>query len=344
MSGVIGRRLAGAATAVAVIAAASCGSSKSSSSTTTSATTAAGATATTAGNGGKAKKIGVFDFSPDSAAAHAAYASTVAAFKNAGWEVVTNSADGDVSKANTAMQQFASQGVDAIVEEVFPFDSLGAGMADAKSKNIPVFSLGGGLGEGIVANLDAVVAGPSAEALLKDIGTQKANVLDMTYSPGKPCRDRSSYLKDQLAKLAGVTLTQKEITVPNSLLSGQDATTAFLQANPAGKNPVFITTCLSDGALGAVAATKLANRSGDVKIYTSDTSQTVFQAVKNGDIVSMLWQDMPNAGQQMTALLQEYFDTGKVAQPNVLLGTLGIRKDNAAGFLTAHPKDHIIKG
>jgi ribose transport system substrate-binding protein len=327
---------------------AGCGSSKSSSSASSASTSAPASTssgsAAGGGGGSGAKTVGIVDFSADSLAAHAAYQSTVDAMKALGWKVLTGEAGGSPDAANTAMQQFASEHVDAIIPVVFPSSALSAGMAAAKAAKIPVFSLAGGLSPGVVGNLDATVPQASTELTLKAVAaaTGKVKVLDMTYSPGTPCLVRSAYLKAQLAKDPNVQLTQKEVAVPGSLQSGDSVASAFLTTNPPSATQLIIYTCIADAAVGAVEAAQSANRTKNVQIYTSDSSPTVFQAVKKGTMDGMLWQDMPNAGTQFVGMLKEYFSTGKLANPDIPLHTESLTTSLAQTFLQSHPHDPTI--
>src|SRR5664280_1198601 len=74
-----------------------------------------------------------------------------AAAKEMGWNVSVIDAAGSADQANAAIQNFAQRGTAAIVDMVFPFSSIGAGLAAAKSANIPVVTWGGGLGSTVAA-------------------------------------------------------------------------------------------------------------------------------------------------------------------------------------------------
>src|ERR1700674_1756379 len=74
-----------------------------------------------------------------------------AAAKEEGWTVSVIDAAGSADQANTSIQNFAERGAGAIIDMVFPFSSVGAGLAAAKAKNIPVVTWGGGLGGSVAA-------------------------------------------------------------------------------------------------------------------------------------------------------------------------------------------------
>ena len=53
-------------------------------------------------------------------------------------------AAGNADQANAAIQNFAQRGAAAIVDMVFPYSSIGAGLDAAKRAKIPVVTWGGG--------------------------------------------------------------------------------------------------------------------------------------------------------------------------------------------------------
>ncbi|TIU67066.1 MAG: sugar ABC transporter substrate-binding protein, partial [Mesorhizobium sp.] len=59
-----------------------------------------------------------------------------AAAKEIGWDVSVIDAAGSADQANAAIQNFAQRGSAAIVDMVFPYSSIGAGLQAAKSANI----------------------------------------------------------------------------------------------------------------------------------------------------------------------------------------------------------------
>ena len=68
-----------------------------------------------------------------------------------GWEVSVIDAAGSADQANAGIQNFVQRGAHAIVDMVFPFSSIGAGLDAAKGAGIPVVTWGGGLGSTVAA-------------------------------------------------------------------------------------------------------------------------------------------------------------------------------------------------
>src|SRR4051812_39908748 len=60
------------------------------------------------------------------------------AAKATGWTVSVIDAAGNADQANAAIQNFAQRGAAGIVDMVFPYSSIGAGLDAAKSAKIPV--------------------------------------------------------------------------------------------------------------------------------------------------------------------------------------------------------------
>ena len=95
-----------------------------------------------------------------------------AAAKELGFEVNVIDAAGSADQANAAIQNFAQRGAMAIVDMVFPFSSIGAGLDAAKSANIPVVTWGGGLGGTVAATNGSggPMVVPVNELMLKTMG------------------------------------------------------------------------------------------------------------------------------------------------------------------------------
>ena len=100
-----------------------------------------------------------------------------------------------------AIQNFAQRGAAAIVDMVFPFSSIGAGLDAAKSANIPVVTWGGGLGGTVAATNGSggPMVVPVIELMIKTMDG-KGSILALTYHTGEVCRNREVELDKALAK------------------------------------------------------------------------------------------------------------------------------------------------
>ena len=122
-----------------------------------------------------------------------------AAAKEIGWQVSVIDAAGNADQANAAIQNFAQRGAAAIVDMVFPYSSIGAGLAAAKAANIPVVTWGGGLGGTVAATNGSggPMVVPVNELMIKTMDG-KGSVLELTYHTGEVCRNREIELDKAL--------------------------------------------------------------------------------------------------------------------------------------------------
>jgi len=136
-----------------------------------------------------------------------------AAAKEMGWNVSVIDAAGSADQANASIQNFAQRGAAAIVDMVFPFSSIGAGLAAAKSANIPVVTWGGGIGSTVAATngSGAPIAQPVIDKMVADL-KGKGDILALTYRTGEVCRNREVLMDQVVAKASGRQI--KYVDVP----------------------------------------------------------------------------------------------------------------------------------
>src|SRR5690606_28127017 len=102
-----------------------------------------------------------------------------------GWQVNVVDAAGSADQANAAIQNFAQIGAVAIIDMVFPWSSIGAGLDAAAAAGIPVVSWGGGLGSTVAATNGSggPMAIPVVELMVEEM-EGKGSVLALTYRTG----------------------------------------------------------------------------------------------------------------------------------------------------------------
>ncbi|MBB3999069.1 ABC-type sugar transport system substrate-binding protein [Aureimonas pseudogalii] len=168
-------------------------------------------------------------------------AGATAAAEKAGWTVSVIDAAGSADQANSAIQNFASRGAGAIIDMVFPFSSIGAGLAAAKDAGIPVVTWGGGIGSSVAATngSGAPIAQPVIEKMLADLGGQ-GSLLALTYRTGEVCRNREVLLDDMLKSHPGITVTKNEVRIPGYFEDGAQYANAWLASHPAGDGNLAI--------------------------------------------------------------------------------------------------------
>ena len=86
-------------------------------------------------------------------------------------------------------------GQPAIIDMVFPWSSIGAGLDAAKQAGIPVVSWGGGLGSTVAATNGSggPMAVPVVDLMVEKMGG-KGSVLALTYRTGEVCRNREEVM------------------------------------------------------------------------------------------------------------------------------------------------------
>ena len=164
-----------------------------------------------------------------------------------GWEVSVIDADGSADRANAGIQNFAQRGAHAIIDMVFPFSSIGAGLDAAKSAGIPVVTWGGGLGSTVAATNGSggPMAVPVVEMMVKELGG-KGSVLALTYRTGEVCRNREVVMDEILAKNPDIKVTKNEVRIPGYFEDGAQYANAWLTSHPAGSEPLAIWGCWDD--------------------------------------------------------------------------------------------------
>ncbi|ANT50885.1 sugar ABC transporter substrate-binding protein [Mesorhizobium amorphae] len=254
-----------------------------------------------------------------------------------GWTVETLNANGDPSQAITSIKQLATKKVNAIIVTVFDSTGLAAGLQAAADAKIPVLSAGGGMADGIALSASTGAAPPLIELMLKDVG-DTGTLLDLTYHPGIPCRERADAFDAAVKAKPGLKATSHEISIPGAAESSQAATSAWLAANANAKGPFAIFNCYDDNAMGAIAALKQNGRS-DVKVYSFNATAPAVQAVKDGTMTATLGVDLTSAGKMLVDQIPDILAAGDKWQPKSFVpGYTLVTKDNVDQFMKDNPQ------
>ncbi|WP_192181368.1 substrate-binding domain-containing protein [Mesorhizobium amorphae] len=254
-----------------------------------------------------------------------------------GWTVETLNANGDPSQAITSIKQLATKKVNAIIVTVFDSTGLAAGLQAAADAKIPVLSAGGGMADGIALSASTGAAPPLIDLMLKDVG-DTGTLLDLTYHPGIPCRERADAFDAAVKAKPGLQATSHEISIPGAAESSQAATSAWLAANANAKGPFAIFNCYDDNAMGAIAALKQNGRS-DVKVYSFNATAPAVQAVKDGTMTATLGVDLTSAGKMLVEQIPDILAAGDKWQPKSFVpGYTLVTKDNVDQFMKDNPQ------
>lgn len=260
------------------------------------------------------------------------------AAKAAGWDVKVIDTQASADKANAAMNTLAVEHVDAMFVLAFASSSIGSGLEAARQAKIPVATWGGELVPGIVVTTSGQQVGDdSAKFLLEKVG-DKADILALTFHPGKLCIDRGVAFENAAKGKADVKVTYSEVTVPGQVQSGNALAQAWLTTHPeGGDRKLGIWSCWDEPTTGAVAALRQAGRT-DVVISSINGSPQAVQMVKDGDMTATTWQPAYEEGKQVFQAILDSIAAGDSWQPKVVtIPGVVVSADNVDQFMKDHP-------
>jgi len=286
----------------------------------------------------EAKTLGIVALIANDALNVAVIAGATDAAKAAGWDVKVVDTQASADQANAAMSSFAVQKVDAMFVLAFASSSIGAGMAAANAANIPVASWGGEIVPGIVVTTSGMTVGDQSTKFLLDKVGASADVLAMTFHPGKLCIDRGDAFDAGVKGKSGLAVTYNEVTVPGQVQNGNAIAQPWLTAHPAGgKKPLGIWSCWDEPMQGAVAALRQAGRT-DVATISINGSPQALQLVKDGDLTATVWQPAYQEGKAAFEAIIDSVKAGKSwTHKTIEIPGVVVTKDNVDKFLAEHP-------
>jgi ribose transport system substrate-binding protein len=256
----------------------------------------------------------------------------------AGWEVKVIDTQASADQANAAMSSFAVQGVDAMFVLAFASSSIGSGLKAANDAKIPVATWGGEIVPGIVVTTSGQQVGDDSVKFLTDTVGDKANVLALTFHPGKLCIDRGVAFDEGVKGKDGIKVDYSEVVVPGQVQFGNATAQAWLTAHPGGDGtPLAIWSCWDEPMTGAVAAIRQAGRT-DVATVSINGSPQALELVKNGDMTATVWQPAFQEGKEVFQAILDSIAAGDSWQPKVItIPGVVVTKDNVEKFMADHP-------
>lgn len=255
-----------------------------------------------------------------------------------GYQVNVIDAAGSADQANAAIQNFAQLGAYAIVDMVFPWSSIGAGLAAAGDAGIPVVTWGGGLGGTVAATNGSggPMVVPVNELMIKNMDG-KGSILELTYRTGEVCRNREVELDKALEAYPDIKVTKNEVRIPGYFEDGAQYANAWLASHPAGSENLAIWGCWDDPSIGAIGSLRAQNRD-DVKVYGVNGNAQALENIKNGFMTATAWQDSFTEGYNMVKMLKEIKDAGSSWQPKAVeVPAVLVTKDTVEAFIKEHP-------
>ena len=254
-----------------------------------------------------------------------------------GYQVSVVDAAGSADQANSAIQNFAQLGAFAIVDMVFPFSSIGAGLDAAGTAGIPVVTWGGGLGGTVAATNGSggPMAIPVVQTMLDKMGG-KGSILALTYHTGEVCRNREVVMDEMVAKFPDIKVTKNEVRIPGYFEDGAQYAIAWLASHPAGEN-LAIWGCWDDPAIGAIGSLRAQGRD-DVQVYGINGNAQALENIKNGFMTATAWQDSTTEGYNMVKMLADIKAAGASWTPKAAeVPAVLVTKDTVAAFTAEHP-------
>jgi ribose transport system substrate-binding protein len=287
-------------------------------------------------DGGERQVLGIVQFSGSDVFSNSALEGGAEFAADAGWDVQTVDAHGNVDEMNAAMTNLVTKGADAILVSVFPSDALAGGVASAIAAGVPVASWGGGTVDGVQfaaeVGLDEV-----SKQMVEDMGGE-GELLTLGYRPGLPCQHREQSL-DVVLEATAITETKQQITIPGQVESAQAAASAWAAAHPAGGDtPLAIWSCFDDPATGVSAALRDLGRD-DILSYGNNGTEAAVNLVKAGEMTATQWINGPKQGADLVSLLIDFIeDPDSVDVPQTIGGEVKVvTNDNVDDFLATNP-------
>jgi ABC-type sugar transport system substrate-binding protein len=257
------RALLLAVAAVAVFVFAGCGDDEGGGGSADTSTEAAG------GGGIKvaSKTIGVVDYARSSPADDSVDDAMEAAGKALGWKVDVVDAGGDAQKFARAASAFVTKNVNALVSVSAPSAVARAAFQRAKSKDIPVLQVAGGVGEDELFDAQYVedekkMAQQLIDHILKENPNAKIGNLTATIiTAGK---DRDDVLKAAVkATATAKIIASAEPDLTDPVGSGRKVTTDMLTGHPEIDTVWAVFDNFSQAALTAIRGKR-----SDAKLYS----------------------------------------------------------------------------
>lgn len=287
--------------------------------------------------GSTGKTLGIVAYIGNNAINQQAIRGATRVAEENGWTVKVTDTQGNADQANAAISSYANQKVGGVMVLVFASTAIGSGLAAAKAAGVPVVSWGGGLAPGIVATTsNEAVGAASAQALVDTMGDE-ADLLALTFHPGKLCLDHQTEFDAAVKKLPGYDITYNEVVVPGQQQSAQNFTKAWLASHPEGKGNYGIWTCWDEPMDGVISALKQAGRT-DVRTFSTNGSAPGILDVKAGELTSVVWQPSEDEGAALMDALLEAREAGDSWEPKTLkIDGAVVDADTVDAFIEEHP-------
>jgi len=224
-----------------------------------------------------------------------------------GYDLIITSAEWDLGKQISQVEDFISRKVDAII--VCPVDSkgIGSGIVEANKAGIPVFTADIAAEEGkVVSHIasDNVQGGKLAGGYLAKLLNGKGNVAIINQPAITSVLDRVAGFKEAINKYPGITIVA-DVNGQGVRDRSLQVTADVLQANPKLTGIFGIN---DDSALGALDAVNQFNRKGVFIIGYDATPPAVDAILKNSPLKADVVQYPKKIGIKTIDVIRENFN------------------------------------
>lgn len=232
-----------------------------------------------------------------------------------GYNLIITSADWDLGKQISQIEDFISRKVDAII--VSPVDSkgIGSGIAEANKAGIPVFTADIAAEEGkVVSHIasDNVQGGRLAGEYLAKLLNGKGNAAIINQPAITSVLDRVAGFREAILKYPGIKIVA-DVNGQGVRDRSLQATADVLQANP-HLNGIFGIN--DDSALGALDAVNQFDRKGIVIVGYDATPPAVDAILKGSPLKADVVQYPKKIGIKTIDVINDHFND-KIVPQNV---------------------------
>lgn len=242
--------------------------------------------------------------------------------------------DYDLNKQLSQLSDVANSGYDAVF--IIPVDSAGitAGLAEIKEAGIPIFNVDTAVIDEDIENFVTMFVGTNAYMAGELVGEQMAkdypdgaDIAILDFPSNESCVDRVNGflagLGDNADKFNIVAQQDGAAALDASMSLAED----IIIANP----DIDAFFCINDpSALGASAAIKAANKTGEIGVYSIDASPDGKQALLDGEFTAVAAQVPLQIAEYSFNVAIKYLDGDKnIEEKKVYLDSHLVLEDEA---------------
>jgi ribose transport system substrate-binding protein len=264
------------------------------------------------------------------------------AAKKYGYKVEVADPGGEPAKAVSLMQNFVTQGVDAIIVDSYGPGDLRAGLIAAKEAEIPVYmALAPGETDEAAYAVRANAGTAETEKMLENLG-KEGSVLALTLPSGANCVSSQEQFEEIMEGEPGWEVREQPVKVPGFAQEASSTTKAWLKSHPASEK-LAVWGCWDGPSIGAATALTEEGRN-DVQVYGQNTEATTISLLEKGQYTASWWFDGVKLGQKMVELIH-----GDAGTPYDELEPrfesfpgIEVNQENVKQFVKEHPS--VVSG